>query len=336
MGICQCCQYKDSVPRLRQKPLLSASKKGLRLNPRSWIGDSLQILSTKTLKSLTLPGTHDSGSYFLTDVPMEGDQSEFVETLYKLIPSFIKNRKNIFKNWAIAQHQPIYEQLSSGARYLDIRAGWDNENKQWVTYHFLIGKPISDLLSDISNFLNENLSEILIIEISHYRGSPSKENILELKNLVFQYLEKFLLEKNISLNFTVGYMVGTGKRAIVSMVEIEDDLRIWPELLIKNSYANTGKLQEMMDINEKKIGKSGKLEMIFKMSWTLTPGSDNIVKGIFKKPKNLIELAKIANKSLGEFYHNKVKGKGRMGNILVFDYFNSDQIMEIIWEMNDL
>lgn len=38
----------------------------------TWIGNSIEILGPLTLKQITLPGTHDAGTYWLTDVPLPG------------------------------------------------------------------------------------------------------------------------------------------------------------------------------------------------------------------------------------------------------------------------
>lgn len=48
-------------------------------NTETWIGNSMQYIGNKTLKQLTLPGTHDSGTYWLSDVPLPGDGSNIAE-----------------------------------------------------------------------------------------------------------------------------------------------------------------------------------------------------------------------------------------------------------------
>lgn len=333
MGICQTNVKFTENTKVSKKSLFTPNQP--HLNPSSWMGDSMSILHDKTLKSITLPGTHDSGSYYLSDRPMPGDQSKFIENLYKLIPNFMNAPKHFIKNWAISQNLPIYEQLQSGARYLDLRAGWDEVQGKWVTFHFLIGNLITDILADIVKFLNEHHSEILIIEISHYRGSPTADNILELKETVYEYLGKFLIGVDLSLGFNIGSMVQSGKRVIVSMVKVEDT-KIWPPKLFKNTYAGTGNVEEMKEYNKGKIKDNEKFSEIFKMSWTLTPETSNILRGIIRKPGNLIELAEEANEEFPAFYYKFVKGNGMMGNVLVFDGFGDLKIMEVIWDMNNL
>lgn len=333
MGLCQSCAKFTENVKVPNK--LSLTTNGTQLNPSSWIGDSMSVLHNKTLKSITLPGSHDSGSYYLTDRPMPGDQSKLIENLFNLIPNFINAPKQFIKNWAIAQQLSIYDQLLSGVRYLDLRAGWDEVQSKWVTFHFLIGNPISDILSDIVKFLNEHSSEILIIEISHYRGNPTIEHIYMLKDIVYEYLGNFMLEVGISLDFNLGFMVQSGKRVIVSMVKVED-VKVWPPKLFKNSYAGTGNIETMKEYNRGRIKDFEKYSEIFKMSWTLTPESSNILKGIIRKPKSLVELAEEANEEFPSFYYNFVKGHGRMGNALLFDNFKGLRLMEVIWDMNDL
>ena len=53
----------------------------LSISPSTWIGDSLGIIGELTLKNLTIPGTHDSGTYYLTETPLPGSISPLDDIL---------------------------------------------------------------------------------------------------------------------------------------------------------------------------------------------------------------------------------------------------------------
>ena len=99
-----------------------------------------------SLRSLTLPGTHDSGAlYSIADV------SGKCQTL------------------------PIKEQLKIGVRFLDIRLQLvDNELK--VVHSFVDQMTdFSDVLRDITTFISENESEFLIVSIKE-DASPRRSD----------------------------------------------------------------------------------------------------------------------------------------------------------------
>lgn len=142
----------------------------LSLNPATWIGDNLSIIGDKTLKNLTIPGTHDSGTYWLTTAPMPGDQSALWEDLYELADILDKDVGLIAKEWAQSQDKNFYQQMQGGIRYFDLRAGWQKNTKEWVTYHFVEGSPVQYLLGNISSYLHDYPNEIVIVEMSHFEG----------------------------------------------------------------------------------------------------------------------------------------------------------------------
>ena len=63
---------------------------GYKISPATWIGDSMSIIGEKTLKEITLPGTHDSGAYYLTEIQMPGDTPEIYEAFYTVAKALDK------------------------------------------------------------------------------------------------------------------------------------------------------------------------------------------------------------------------------------------------------
>lgn len=110
-------------------------------------------------------------------------------------------------------------------RYFDLRAGWDNSTNTWVTFHYLVGSPINEILGNISFFMKEFQSEIIIVEISHFDGNPTETDVQKLRDLVLEILGSYIFPIDLSFNFTISDMVNSGKRAIITMESgFEDDI----------------------------------------------------------------------------------------------------------------
>mmetsp|Transcript_835 Transcript_835/g.2428 ORF Transcript_835/g.2428 Transcript_835/m.2428 type:complete len:581 (-) Transcript_835:2764-4506(-) len=78
-------------------------------------------------KSLVFPGTHDSGAYFLTNTFQPGKQSpvpDWVKSVSKVAKTVGIPIEELVARWAKTQKQTVFEQLRTGARYLDLRCGW--------------------------------------------------------------------------------------------------------------------------------------------------------------------------------------------------------------------
>ena len=144
----------------------------LSLSPASWIGDSLSIIGNRGFKNLTIPGTHDSGTYYLTEDPMPGDASALDETFFKLAEKLGVPTGYVAKQWGMSQDETFYQQMLGGIRYFDVRSGWNKTTKQWVTHHFVIGSPVQYLLQNISQYLQDYPKEIVIVRNDPFPGVP--------------------------------------------------------------------------------------------------------------------------------------------------------------------
>ncbi|CAG9315127.1 unnamed protein product [Blepharisma stoltei] len=310
-----------------------------RINPASWMSDSLEFIGQKTLKEITLPGTHDSGAYWLGDVWMPDAGSDWPNEAAAVGQKIGKNETWVTRNFALAQDQNLYQQLLGGIRYLDIRSGWDNTTNQWVTFHYLCGSPITELFGNISKFMEEYKNEILVLEVSHFSGFPSHQNIRDLRAMIIEYFGEFIYPVNLSFNFTINDMIESGKTVIVTMSE-EDSAPIWPGDTIYNTYANSPIIRKMIKFNKDTVQQymsSTWPNQIFKVSWTLTPNAQTILDSIkFLKPHTLIQLADLGNPFLPEFWKSLKHEHYQVGNILIIDHYEQSSIMAVIYDMNGI
>lgn len=310
------------------------------LSPATWIGDSLSIIGGLTLKNLTLPGTHDSGTYFLTDTPMPGDKSEFWTVLYELADLLDKDVGLVAKDWAQSQDQDFYQQMQGGIRYFDLRAGWQSLTQTWVTFHFVEGYPVQYLLGNISQYLKDYPSEIVVVEMSHFDGFPTENAIESLKQMVLNTLGPFLQPVDLNFSFTVNQMITTGKRALVTMASGFDNTIIWPPSTFYGSYADSPDIKKMIDYNNKTVELFMSQDwpgQLFQISWTLTPDTNTVLDTVIPwKPHTLIQLADYGNIALPSFYTEMKKYGWRMGNILLIDHYEKSNILQVVWGFNGI
>ncbi|CAG9318692.1 unnamed protein product [Blepharisma stoltei] len=305
----------------------------------SWMGSSLNIIGGKTLKQLTLPGTHDSGAFWLSDTPLPGADYACHNAFEIISKETEQPMVTVMKPWELAQDQNIYNQLVGGIRYIDLRAGYYNVTNTWVTFHYLIGSPIIEILQNISQFLNDYPTEIVIIEISHFDGYPTAQNIADLQQMTLNILGKFIYPVDLAFNFTINDMINSGKRAIVTMESGYGNV-IWPGDSIYNTYADSPVVKTMINFNTQTVAQYMNMTLpyqIFKISWTLTPNDQTVIGTV--KPKNphtLIELADIANPYLPDFVNEMMAKRYQIGNILIIDHFESSAIMNVTYLMNGI
>ena len=276
----------------------------------------------------------------MTETPLPGSISPLDDILLLVAERLDRSFGSIAIDWGKSQDQTFYQQMQGGIRYFDLRAGWDIYNLQWVTFHTVIGSPVQLLLNNISYYLHDYPTEIVILEISHFDGSPSDKDIQTLKNMVLDTLGPYLHAVDTSFRFSISEMVSTNKRAIVTMEQGSDNITLWPPSAIYNTYANTPDLSKMVAFNNETVYEFMNNTWpgtLFKVSWTLTPDADTIIgTEVPFKPHTLIQLADSGNKALPSFWNNMKKYKWRMGNILIIDHYETSEIIKIIWAANGI
>lgn len=101
-----------------------------------WMKKANAIIGNKTFHQLTLPGTHDSGTFNLTDYLIE--IPEYLIELIELADALDIPVIEIIKLWSYTQDKDYFEQFEAGIRYMDIRVCYDEG--QWRNHHGPIGK----------------------------------------------------------------------------------------------------------------------------------------------------------------------------------------------------
>jgi len=307
---------------------------------------SFDLLANRTLLQLTLPGTHDSGSYYLSNKLLPNYTTPFFEDIIKLAEDLGIPAQDIITPWSISQACDFYQQLSGGIRYLDVRAGYCPGSEcssmggaGWYVFHFEIGNTIDSLMQQVAQFLQENPSEVIIVEISHTNYDESYQIYDEqLIQVVQNHLGPYLYPRSFGYNSTIKEMVSTGKRALVSIDVADQNLLqltdFWFGNTIYNTYANSDNLTQMTQYNTGQVeyyNHGFDRSQLFKLSWTLTPQTSTVEKSILPdRPRSLYELSSPAIGSpLVDFVEAKKQQQLPLGNIVIIDFFDLSQIVQM-------
>ena len=136
----------------------------------NWMNADYFWRANPSLSSITLPGTHNSGT------------------------------SNYGSGWApLAKCQRVdaNEQLKYGVRFLDLRVGFDGEKVPMIC-HGKAGhanRTLNQVLLGVSNFLKLYSSECVIICLSDEYPKESPKIIVETENLLVKYYAGFLYSK---------------------------------------------------------------------------------------------------------------------------------------------
>jgi len=298
----------------------------------NWMEQNWAKISKKTLQQITLPGTHDSGSYNLTD-DLSGIP-EWLEVMIKIADFLDIPVGKIIDGWGKSQTLNFFDQFSYGIRYVDVRVIYDSRRHIWRTHHgVILGSPLRELLEDTARFIKLNPKEVLVLELSHGTETPG-DSLQKYADLITTILGKHLCPP--SLGFVpLDEMVSRGYNVLLTST-IGPVPNAWDGDTIVNSYANSDKLSKMEAYNNQQVKwwskQRGNISGLFKMSWTLTPNVETIINMIFPgNPRTLIELASLANPALPGWFNNVTNFTYPiLGNILIIDDAINSQILDVV------
>jgi len=282
-----------------------------------------------SLLEITLPGTHDSGTYQLYD-EVGPDQPADLADIIKIGALLNISTYEFIRKWSQTQNTTFYQQLSAGIRYLDIRSVWYKSD--WRTEHFLVGVPTQTLLNDIRDFVAGHPGEVIVLEIGNLAGrTPANEPMLA--RMINDTLGKWLVTPKVAqLNTNIGQLVSMDRRifafySYASFTQGYDFL--WNDNYIEGSYANEDSLDKMIAWNVDEIKQQGGRGRLFELSWTLTVQTADILRALLGlyKYDDLKSMALLADGALASFA--KQYSNYKLGNLLLVDWSNYTPVVEI-------
>eukprot|EP01080_Neovahlkampfia_damariscottae_P004872 gene4872-8466_t len=235
--------------------------------------EDYEKIKHQTLLDLTLPGTHQSASYYLTDEV----SPQLPEIIRKLATEYGISLSMFYKKWSINQLRNVTQQFYSGIRKFDIRVCSD-EKGNLKNCHGLFGLPTIDFILQIKDFMNKHKKEIALIQISAVGGPVNHEKLLSMIN---EHLGNILADSSKGYQ-TIETMIKKNERLII----VYNDNRytggkIWNQKFVDSHWANTDNVDKLMEFNLEKVHQfSGSPQKFYIGQWLTTPQVENFIKSI--------------------------------------------------------
>ncbi|KAJ7051797.1 PLC-like phosphodiesterase [Mycena amicta] len=137
----------------------------------NWMRDNKAHLANKRLYQISMPGTHDSGTFDLSHRDAI-DAPNAVSWLSKVPVS-----SAVVQDWAKAQELDFVGQLNAGVRYFDLRIGVSKHDGSLRIVHSLESKQtLRELIEPMGRWMHEHPDEIVILDIQHSHGLDKSPN----------------------------------------------------------------------------------------------------------------------------------------------------------------
>ncbi len=307
----------------------------------SWMSDNYEVLKTKPLSQITLPGTHDTGTYDLTNIPAKGDESPLIEFLEEHAPSpFLLD---IFKDFSIAQHRNVGDQLKGGIRFLDLRI--IEYESEFYIHHGVLGPKIPLILEDIFNFLSDDkvTHELVIVAASNMRQMEDNSHA-KFMDLVENTLGKFLFQNGgnyESLLHTTRLqdIVDQGPKILFiyddKYLDKHPNPSFFPKEVVYSHWSNTTSMKDLIKDQEKQLkDHSSRSDSLFELQWLFTTQVANGAKDVLdrldvvedKFIHTLHSLSHTPGMWIGDFLKNNTQ---HQINIVIVDFFEETDVVEL-------
>ena len=299
----------------------------------------LNNVISENIFDLTIPGTHDSGAYNLTsNIIVCNEHTEYVKNIVTILKFININIENIILPWSICHNRTIGEQISDGIRYIDLRAVYDIITNEWYVHHSFIGDTIENIFKEIYNSVtNEKVNSVYILDIN-ICGNIG--NISKFNNILY-FIEKYIWYVNKPyINQSLDILLKNSSKIILTTTDsiLLKDMsdKIWnSSILMFSTRPETSNIKDMFNTNIKNIDIykkefKDKQQLLYKVTWTLTPDFHTFLNMVIdkKKSQNLKELVDIANNKLVETSNFILQT--RPSNIFIIDFYNSINFIDLL------
>lgn len=210
-----------------------------------WMKYLPEDVRSKPIFNLSIPGSHDSGSFDLKDDCLANDLHVVSRLCLRLCSS------KFIKGCAKTQHLSIVNQLKVGVRYFDFRVIQKNPNegrtdRLFLFCHALYGPNIYQMCSQINDFLHDNPSEIVIIDFQHFYQMQLLDHF-ELIHLCIDAFGKRLCSSIFQSNvehITLKALQANGRQVICiyrcqEALDHYNIVLLWSGRFISNPFFNT-------------------------------------------------------------------------------------------------
>jgi hypothetical protein len=197
-----------------------------------WMEHYSDLLGKLTMTEMTLPGTHDSGTY--------------------------KPVNPIGTLWVRTQNIPLSKQLDYGIRVLDLRIGQNSPGDYIITHDvWRTSYSLQEALSEVTQFINSTKMEIVILDFHRFvklGSDPFDYN--QLKDQIHKYLSGYTLPFSEGNGKTLQDIWSTSgtQRIIVAWNTDSPDSYMWPGVN-QRWYQDADSLQKLYEAIKADMGE---------------------------------------------------------------------------------
>lgn len=263
-----------------------------------WMTELLPFIKDKKLSELCIPGSHDAGVYMFEIDYLDAYSDLGLQQVYEVAQHASEHGISIgsmtakmihdtVADWGLTQGHSIADQLKSGIRYFDLRVML--YQGEYRVFHGFVGVKLSTIFSELKDFLTGDRKELVFIKLSHFKNMRTDFTAAERQTLadyVQAQLGALMLDSLGRLQTDAfGSLTQQGSRLVAFFEDRpETATRLGNE---GDYYSNLSEIPPSGTPDEDVLyadsvaalsrDYAGKLT---KISWCLTPGTDEIVKGI--------------------------------------------------------
>jgi hypothetical protein len=280
-----------------------------------WMGQ----FSTQPLNSLVIPGSHDSGSYEVTNYDVTSP--DFSEV--SLIPDFLQA---IFaKSWGQSQSLTIGQQLTAGYRYFDLRLC--AEGDAVYTCHGVYMAPLSQIISDVKNYLGttDAASEVIVLDFNHMYGMTPALHAAVVSMLATQLGQWIAAPGVFSMSTPVGTFASEKKHVIIAYADqatqIANSNMLWPDTTISSPWPDVQTISGLEIALS--VHQQSSATVLYVHQAQLTPSSTTVEDGLIPfsgSPSSLRAFTSWYENSVADW----IKGAGVVnvasGGVIIQDF----------------
>lgn len=318
----------DPVGRSVSEALTTSS-----LSPTDWMAET-PALGAKRLNEISLPATHDSGTYDLISVykrPVDDLFAPDADRDIIKVGQFV----GITDAWSKTQEKTIAEQLDDGIRAIDLRPCREKSGTLRIC-HGMYGPTIEDVLGQVRTFAEAHPREIILVDMSGFHGMDSVDHG-KLASLVTTKLGSFLLDAaRVQPTTTLGEVWAMHAGSVIVLYDQQQP----PTTAFMSSAQWQNSWQDVWDRDEKKASLESAFltqssDELFIFAGQATPDGNLITAGLDlagSYPSSVAELADQTNPVVLGWVVNEWSSK-RL-NILSFDFYNRTCLVKVAQKLN--
>jgi len=294
---------------------------------RNWMSKLPESVKAKPLSCLSIPGSHDSLTHSLVISSIAGpDQPSNIRKFCKDFPCIAKH---ILYRWSFTQYKDVSFQLHHGIRYFDIRLVSESvETDEFRVLHCLVGDIVLPALKEMSQFLDNNPGEVLIIDFQHlyqFTAQGHKELVRQILDIFGKKICPCPMDKKISLRS----LTDNGHQVII-LYPLPITPLFCSRMLCPNPWPNTTSVEFLTLFLEDGL-KNRDSHNLFVSQGVMTPNLGTVVLHCFS------DLETACSRKCNKTVERWLNSTQQKPNILITDFvFCSPRSSRIIQNIIDL